>query len=106
MVFSKTSDLLGRPEAVRTLLHKKRIGRVRNYVVTAWRNLVRHKLHGFINITGLAIGVACAIFILLFLRDELSWDSWIRVWNSPKGQWSVRVPLTRHSVTRPAMAGN
>jgi len=48
-----------------------------NYLVTAWRNLVRHKLYGFINIAGLAVGLACAIFILLYLRDELSWDRWI-----------------------------
>jgi putative ABC transport system permease protein len=49
----------------------------RNYLVTAWRNLVRHKLYGFINIAGLAVGLACAIFIALYLRDELSWDRWI-----------------------------
>jgi putative ABC transport system permease protein len=48
-----------------------------NYFITAWRNLVRHKLYGFINIAGLAVGLACAIFILLYLRDELSWDRWI-----------------------------
>ncbi len=48
-----------------------------NYLVTAWRNLLRHKLYGFINIAGLAVGLACAIFILLYLRDELSWDAWI-----------------------------
>ncbi len=50
---------------------------IRNYLITAWRNLVRHKLYGFINIAGLAVGLACAIFILLYLRDELSWDRWI-----------------------------
>src|SRR5579859_2761372 len=49
----------------------------RNYLVTALRNVARHKLHSFINIAGLAVGLACAIFILLFLRDELSWDRWI-----------------------------
>jgi len=48
-----------------------------NYLVTAWRNLTRHKLYGFINIAGLTIGLACAILILLYLRDELSWDRWI-----------------------------
>jgi putative ABC transport system permease protein len=48
-----------------------------NYVVTAARSLVRHKLYSFINIAGLAVGLACAIFIILFLRDELSYDRWI-----------------------------
>ena len=49
----------------------------RNYLVTALRNIVRHKLYSFINIAGLAVGLACAIFIILFVRDELSYDKWI-----------------------------
>jgi putative ABC transport system permease protein len=49
----------------------------RNYLVTALRNIVRHKLSSFINIAGLAVGLACVIFVLLFVRDELSYDKWI-----------------------------
>jgi putative ABC transport system permease protein len=49
----------------------------RNYLVTAFRNIARHKLHSFINIAGLAVGLACVIFVLLFIRDELSYDRWI-----------------------------
>jgi len=49
----------------------------RNYLVTALRNMARHKLHSFINIAGLAVGLACVIFVLLFIRDELSYDRWI-----------------------------
>src|ERR1700760_1696131 len=49
----------------------------RNYLLTALRGVARHKLHSLINIAGLAVGLACAIFILLLLRDELSWDRWI-----------------------------
>jgi len=49
----------------------------RNYLVTALRNFARHKLYSFINIAGLAVGLACAIFIILFVRDELSYDKWI-----------------------------
>ena len=48
-----------------------------NYLVTALRSFRRHKLYGFINIAGLAVGLACAIFIILYLRDELSYDKWI-----------------------------
>src|SRR3569832_1775374 len=48
-----------------------------NYLTIALRNLARHKLHSFINIAGLVVGLACAIFILLFIRDELSYDKWI-----------------------------
>ncbi len=49
----------------------------RNYLVTALRNLIRHKLYSFINIAGLAVGLACVIFVILFIRDELSYDTWI-----------------------------
>lgn len=49
----------------------------RNYFMTALRNIVRHKLYSFINIAGLAVGLACVIFILLFIRDELTYDKWI-----------------------------
>jgi len=48
-----------------------------NYVVTALRSIARHRLYSFINIAGLAVGLACMIFILLFIRDELSYDKWI-----------------------------
>jgi putative ABC transport system permease protein len=49
----------------------------RNYLTVALRNIVRHKLYSFINIAGLAVGLACVIFIILYLRDELSYDKWI-----------------------------
>lgn len=45
-----------------------------NYLKTALRNLMRQKLFSFINIAGLAIGLAAFILILLFVRDEMSWD--------------------------------
>ena len=60
-----------------------------NYVTSGLRNFARHKLYSFINITGLAIGLACATFILLFLRDELSYDAWI-----PDSQDLYRVEST------------
>jgi putative ABC transport system permease protein len=49
----------------------------RNYLTTALRNFTRHKLYSFINIAGLTVGLTCAIFIILFVRDELSYDRWI-----------------------------
>jgi putative ABC transport system permease protein len=45
-----------------------------SYIKIALRNLLRHKAFSFINITGLAIGMTCSIFILLWVRDELSYD--------------------------------
>jgi len=53
------------------------MGILGNYLVTALRNFARHKLYSFINIVGLAVGLACAIFIILFIRDELSYDKWL-----------------------------
>jgi len=46
----------------------------RNYFKIAFRNIVRHKAFATINIAGLAIGMACSIFILLWVQNELSYD--------------------------------
>ncbi len=46
----------------------------KNYFKIAFRNLIRKKLFSFINIFGLAIGMACTILILLWVQDELSFD--------------------------------
>lgn len=48
-----------------------------NYLTTAIRNLIKHKLYAFINVGGLAIGLAACLLILLFVRDELSYDTWL-----------------------------
>jgi putative ABC transport system permease protein len=48
-----------------------------NYLIVALRNLARHKLYSFINIAGLAVGLTSVIFVILFVRDELSYDKWI-----------------------------
>jgi len=47
---------------------------LRNYLVIAWRNLLRWKIYSFINIFGLAVGLACCILLLLYVRHELSYD--------------------------------
>jgi putative ABC transport system permease protein len=49
----------------------------RNYLVTALRNIARHKLYSFINIAGLTVGLTCAIFVILFVRYQLSYDRWV-----------------------------
>jgi len=45
------------------------------YLKIAWRNLLRSKGFSFINITGLAIGMASAVLILLWIQNELTYDS-------------------------------
>lgn len=47
---------------------------LKNYLKIAVRNLLRQKAYSLINISGLAIGMACCLFILLYVRDELSYD--------------------------------
>ncbi|MCI0692162.1 ABC transporter permease [candidate division KSB1 bacterium] len=47
---------------------------LKNYLKIALRNLLKHKGYSFINVAGLAIGMACCILILLWVRDELSYD--------------------------------
>jgi putative ABC transport system permease protein len=46
----------------------------RHYLKNVWRHFKRHKGYSFINISGLAIGLACFILILIYVRDELSYD--------------------------------
>jgi putative ABC transport system permease protein len=47
---------------------------LRNYFKIALRTLWKHKGYSFINIAGLALGMACTLFILLWVQDELSYD--------------------------------
>ncbi len=47
---------------------------LKNYLKIAFRNIKRHKGYSFINIVGLAVGMACCILILLWVQDELSYD--------------------------------
>jgi putative ABC transport system permease protein len=47
---------------------------LKNYLKIAFRNLWRTKGFSLINITGLAIGMASAIFILLWIQNEMSYD--------------------------------
>ncbi len=45
-----------------------------NYLKTAWRNLIRHKMYSSIKIGGFALGIAACLLIALFIHDELSYD--------------------------------
>jgi putative ABC transport system permease protein len=61
---------------------------IRNFFKVAYRNLLRNKGFSAINITGLAVGMASAILILLWIQDEFSYDGFHKnkdriyeVWN-------------------------
>jgi len=63
----------------------------KHYLTLALRSFVRHKLYSFINIVGLAVGLACAIFITLFVREEGSYDRWV-----PNSEHLYRIEVTFH----------
>lgn len=46
----------------------------KNYIKIAFRHFLKHKGFSFINVFGLAIGIACCLIIVLFVLDEMSFD--------------------------------
>jgi putative ABC transport system permease protein len=48
----------------------------KSYIKTILRNFLKNKIFSFVNVAGLAIGVACFILIALFVVDELGYDSY------------------------------
>jgi len=51
---------------------------IKNYFKIAWRNLIKNRTSSFINIGGLAVGMAVAMMIGLWIWDELSFDKYHR----------------------------
>lgn len=49
-----------------------------NYLKIAFRNVRRNKLYSFINVVGLATGIACAVLIFLWVRNETSFDDFFK----------------------------
>ena len=49
----------------------------RNYLTVGVRALVKNKTYAFINIFGLAIGLAACLMLLLYVRYETSYDNWL-----------------------------
>jgi putative ABC transport system permease protein len=47
---------------------------LKNYLIVAIRNLRKYRVYSFINIFGLAVGIACCLFIFLFIQNELNYD--------------------------------
>ena len=51
-----------------------RFAMLNNYLKIAYRNMLRQKGYSIINITGLALGMACCMLLLLWVQDEMSFD--------------------------------
>src|SRR5882757_11522972 len=49
---------------------------LKSYFKIAWRNLIKNKIFSFINIFGLSVGLACCMLIVLYLYNELTYDSY------------------------------
>ena len=47
---------------------------IKNYLKVAIRNLLKHKGYAFINILGLAVGIAASVLIFLYITNEMSYD--------------------------------
>jgi ABC-type antimicrobial peptide transport system permease subunit len=79
------------PSFIRNRIHWK-IVMLKNYLKISLRNIKTHKVYSFINITGLAIGIACCILIILWVQDELNYDRFHK-----NADNTYMVPLTIHS---------
>jgi putative ABC transport system permease protein len=74
---------------------------IRNYLTSAWRNLKKYRGYTFINILGLALGMACVVLILNYVQHETSYDKFhdnsenihllnIQFTNPQSGETSIR----------------
>jgi len=78
---------------------------LKNYIKVAFRNILRHKGFSILNISGLAIGMASAMLILLWVQNELSYDNFYvnkdrlyQAWYRDKGNngiscWNVTTKM-------------
>ena len=55
---------------------------IKNYLKIAWRNLIKNRVSSLINIGGLAVGMAVAMLIGLWIWDELSFDKYHKNYDS------------------------
>lgn len=47
---------------------------IKNYIKIAFRNLLKQRVYSLVNISGLGFGMACVLLIVIFVKDELSYD--------------------------------
>lgn len=88
--FQKASEELGEPENIGDELYKTKTTNIDatppwkqkpwvpallpNYIRIAFRNIKKSPVYSLINITGLALGIACCVLIVLYLQYQLSFD--------------------------------
>lgn len=88
---------------------------LKNYFVVTFRNLFKNGFYSFINISGLAIGIACTILIMLWVADETSFDKfhpkadrlyqvWVKAHFDGRINSWTSVPLPTHEAMKTANA--
>ncbi len=83
---------------------------LKNYIKIAFRNLFRNKSFSLINIGGLAIGMASAILILLWVQNEISYDRFHKknsrlyeVWENNIYDGALQTGLSTQQLLGPAL---
>lgn len=65
---------------------------LKNYLTIAWRNIVKHKGISLINVTGLALGMACSLLIFVWVDGQMSVDgsqpNADRIFRLEQGDWA------------------
>jgi len=86
---------------------------LKNYLKIAFRNLLRNKAFSFINILGLAIGMASAILILLWIQNEMSYDQFhekkdriYEAWNRANFSGKLQCWNTTPKILSKALSGD
>ncbi len=84
--FVKAADLVGRPESIGGEYSKSLVpptswtqswilvSLIGSFFKIAWRKIIRQKGFSFINVAGLALGLACCLVILFWVRQETGFD--------------------------------
>jgi putative ABC transport system permease protein len=81
-----------------------------NYLAAALRNLLRNRTHAAINLSGLALGFAAALLIVLFVRDEYGYDRFfpgyrdVDLLTESKDYSDRRLPAERWDFSFPGLA--
>lgn len=60
------------------------------YILVAWRNILKHQLHSILNIIGLGVGLAACFIIAIYVNFELSYDK-----HHPNSENTYRIALNR-----------
>ncbi|HEY0044782.1 MAG TPA: ABC transporter permease [Allosphingosinicella sp.] len=68
----------------------------RNYLTVGFRSLIRQRTYAFINVFGLALGLAACLMILLYVRYETSYENWL-----PGSDRAYQVQATWHETGQP-----